>query len=41
MEIQRSIVAELEAEQALVESNRELIGHFEKKIHATISRVWG
>ena len=41
MPIQRSIVAELEAEQALVESNRELIGHFEKKIHATISRVWG
>jgi restriction endonuclease S subunit len=36
---QQAIVAEIEAEQALVAANRELIAHFEKKIQAT--RVWG
>ena len=41
LEIQQAIVAELEAEQALVDANRELIERFEKKIQATISRVWG
>lgn len=30
-----------EAEQALVAANRELIARFEKKIQATLSRVWG
>ena len=39
--IQQIIVAELEAEQALVEANRELIVRFEQKIHATLTRVWG
>ena len=38
---QRAIVAEIEAEQALVASNRELIARFEKKIQATLARVWG
>ncbi len=38
---QQSIVAEIEAEQALVASNRELIVRFEKKIQATLARVWG
>ena len=38
---QRAIVAEIEAEQALVAANRELIARFEKKIKATLSRVWG
>ena len=38
---QQSIVAEIEAEQALVNANRELIDRFEKKIQATIDRVWG
>ncbi len=39
--IQQSIVAEIEAEQALVAANRELITRFEKKIQATLARVWG
>ncbi|MFM8420111.1 MAG: N-6 DNA methylase [Verrucomicrobiota bacterium] len=38
---QRAIVAEIEAEQALVGANRELITRFEKKIQATLARVWG
>jgi type I restriction enzyme M protein len=37
---QRSIVAEIEAEQALVAANRELIRRFEAKIKTTIDRVW-
>ncbi len=38
---QQSIVAEIEAEQALVTANRGLIQRFEKKIQATLTRVWG
>jgi type I restriction enzyme M protein len=38
---QRAIVAEIEAEQTLVAANRELIARFEKKIQATLARVWG
>ena len=38
---QRAIVAELEAEQALVEANRQLIERMEQKIQAAIGRVWG
>lgn len=38
---QQTIVAEIEAEQALVNANRELIVRFEKKIQATLARVWG
>ena len=38
---QQSIVAEIEAEQALVNANRELIARFEKKIQVTLARVWG
>ncbi len=41
LETQQAIVAEIEAEQALVAANRELIERFEKKIQATIARVWG
>ena len=41
LETQREIVAELEAERALVEANRELIARMEKKIEAAIARVWG
>jgi len=39
--IQQAIVAEIEAEQALVAANNELIARFEKKIQATLARVWG
>ena len=38
---QQAIVAEIEAEQALVAANRELIARLEKKIQATPARVWG
>jgi type I restriction enzyme M protein len=38
---QRAIVAEIEAEQALVAANRELITRFEQKIQTTLARVWG
>lgn len=34
-------MAEIEAEQALVATNKELIDRFEKKIQATLARVWG
>ncbi len=38
---QQQIVAEIEAEQALVAANRELIARFEQKIQDTLARVWG
>ena len=41
LEAQQAIIAEIEAEQALVTGNRELITRFEKKIEAAIARVWG
>jgi len=41
IETQRAIVAEIEAEQALVAANRDLITRMEKKIQSTIARVWG
>jgi restriction endonuclease S subunit len=41
LEIQKAIVTEIEAEQALVNSNRELIERFEKKIQTVLNRIWG
>ena len=41
LEIQKAIVAEIEAEQSLVDANRELITRFEKKIQTTLNRIWG
>jgi len=38
---QRAIVAEIEAEQALVAANRELITRFDRKIQATLARLRG
>jgi type I restriction enzyme M protein len=38
---QQTIVAEIEAEQALVGANRELIARYQKKIQATLTRIWG
>jgi type I restriction enzyme M protein len=40
-EIQQQIIAEMEAEQALVAANRKLIQHFEKKIQVAVARIWG
>ena len=39
--MQQAMVAEIEAEQALVAANRDLIARFETKIQATLARVWG
>ena len=41
LKAQKEIVAEIEAEQALAASARELIVRFEKKIQASLTRVWG
>lgn len=41
IEVQQAIAAEIEAELALVDGNRDLIARFEKKIAAAIARVWG
>lgn len=41
VEIQQAIIDEIEAEQALVGGNRDLIARFENKIDAAIARVWG
>jgi type I restriction enzyme M protein len=38
---QQAIVTEIETEQALVAANRELILRFERKIQATLVRIWG
>ena len=38
---QKRIVQEIEAEQALVNANRELIERFEQKIRGIVGRVWG
>jgi type I restriction enzyme M protein len=38
---QEEIVAEIEAEQALIAVNRKLISRFERKIQTTLARVWG
>jgi type I restriction enzyme M protein len=38
---QQAIVTEIEAEQALVAANRELIQRFQKKVQATLTRIWG
>ena len=40
IEIQKNIVAEIEAEQSLVAANRELVKRMEKKIKAAIARIW-
>jgi restriction endonuclease S subunit len=41
LDIQRQIVQEMEAERALVESNRKLIEIFEAKIRAKLDEIWG
>lgn len=39
--VQREIVAELEAERALVEANRALIARMEQKLAAKLAEIWG
>lgn len=38
---QQAIVAEIQAEQVLVNANRELITRMETKIQSVLSRIWG
>lgn len=38
---QQAIVADIQAEEALVASTRELIARFEGKIQSTLARIWG
>lgn len=40
LQVQRQIVVAIEAEEALVAPNHSLIARFEKKILATLERVW-
>ncbi len=40
LETQQAIISEIEAEQALVAANRELVDRMEGKIRAAIGRVW-
>ena len=41
IEIQRQIVAELEAEQQLINANKKLIEIYQQKIKSKIAEVWG
>ncbi len=41
IDIQREIVAEVEAERVLLEANRELVERFEKKIQDKLAEIWG
>ncbi len=41
LEVQEQIVAEIEAEQKIVNANKELVEKMEKKIEAKIGEVWG
>ncbi len=41
LEVQKAIVDEIEAEQNLINGNRDLIARFEKKIDDAMARVWG
>lgn len=41
LNIQQTIITEAMAEKAMVDTNRELISHIEKKIQTAISRIWG
>ena len=40
LEVQKEIVTEIEAEQLLINANREIITKFEKKIEAVLASVW-
>ena len=41
LDVQKEIVAEIEAEQTTIDANCDLIARFKRKISATIGRVWG
>ena len=39
--LRREIVSEIEAERALVNTNRKLVEIFERKIQAKLAEIWG
>jgi hypothetical protein len=41
VESQRALVAELDAERALVEANRELVARSGQKLQTKLSEIWG
>ena len=41
LQTQQAIVAEIEAERALVSASRELVERMEERIAAAVGRVWG
>ena len=41
LDVQFAIATDIEAEQAIVDGNRDLIARFENKIEAAIASVWG
>jgi type I restriction enzyme M protein len=41
LEVQEQIIGEIDAEQAIINANRELIERFEKKVQMAINKVWG
>ena len=40
LEDQKTIIAEIEAEQSLINANRELANRMKKKIQASIACIW-
>lgn len=40
LEIQRALVAEIQAEQDLVDANRRLVARMEGKVRAAVGRIW-
>lgn len=40
LKTQQAIVADIKAEQTVINADRELIPRFEAKIKATLGRVW-
>ncbi len=41
LKIQQEVIKQIEEEQAIGQSNRDLIALFERKIKDRIARVWG
>ena len=40
VDVQRTIVEQIEREEAVINGNRELIDHFERRIKVAVGRVW-
>ena len=40
LDVQRALVAELQAEQELVDGSRRLVARMESKVRAAVGRIW-